>query len=95
MANTLIPLVERNLTPAEVELLDARRRRGQLLLVLGLQTLVVTLLVGILWVGQDLTQSPGLEHPMFYWCCTTGFISIVAFLWGLKLRRGFHEFTSY
>ena len=30
MANTLIPVEERMLTPDEVEMLDKRRRRGQL-----------------------------------------------------------------
>ena len=52
MANTLIPIEERNLTPAEVELIDRRRRRGQLFLVLCLQTLIVGTLV-TLWAGQD------------------------------------------
>ncbi len=95
MANTLIPIEERNLTPAEVELLDARRRRGHLLITIGFQALIVTTLVGVLWVGLDLTHSPGWMHPMFYWACLTGTISVVSFLWGLSLRRGFHEFTSY
>lgn len=95
MANTLIPIEERNLTPREVELLDARRRRGQLLLVVGLQMAVITTLVGVLWVGQDLTHSPGWVHPMFFWAATTGTISAVCLLWGMAIRRGFHEFTSY
>ena len=95
MANTLIPVEERNLTPREVELLDRRRRRGQLFLTIGLQLLVVTTLVGVLWVGQDLTHSPGWSHPMFYWAAFTGTASIICFLRGLALRRGFHEFTSY
>ncbi len=95
MANTLIPFEERTLTPHEVEQLDARRRRGQLLLVIGLQMAVVTTLVSVLWVGQDLTHSPGWSHPMFYWAATTGTASLVCFLWGMAIRRGFHEFTSY
>ena len=95
MPNTLIPIEERNLTPAQVELLDARRRRGHLLLIIGLQSLVVTTLVGVLWVGLDLAHSPGWSHPMFYWACTTGTVAVVSLLWGLSLRRGFHEFTSY
>ena len=95
MANTLIPIEERNLTPDQVETLDKRRRRGQLFLTIGLQLLVVTTLVGVLWVGQDLTHSPGWSHPMFYWAAFTGISSIVCFLRGLALRRGFHEFTSY
>lgn len=95
MANTLIPVEERSLAPIDVERVDARRRRGQLLLTIGLQMAVVTTLVGVLWVGQDLTHSPGWVHPMFYWAAATGLGSVVCLLWGLALRRGFHEFTSY
>jgi hypothetical protein len=95
MSHGSIVASERHLTPDEVELLDARRRRGHLFLVIGLQAAVVTTLVGILWVGQDLTHSPGWLHPMAYWAGFTGLISIVCFLRGLSLRRGFHEFTSY
>ena len=95
MPNTLIPAEERTLAPNQIELLDRRRRRGQLLLVIGLQLFVVTTLVGLLWVGQDLTHSPGWVHPMFYWSAVTGLASVVCFVWGSVLRRGFHEFTSY
>ena len=95
MANTLIPVAERTLTPHDVDLLDRRRRRGHLMLTIGLQMLVVTTLVGVLWVGQDLTHSPGWSHPLFYWSCLTGTASIVCFLWVLALRRVFHEYTSY
>ena len=95
MANTLIPIEERTLKPEEVEMLDRRRRRGQLLLTIGLQMTVVTTLVGVLWVGQDLTHSPGWSHPLFYWTCLTGGAALVCFLWGTALRRGFGEFTSY
>jgi hypothetical protein len=90
------PIVsEKHLTPDEVEVLDARRRRGHLLLIIGLQTAVVTTLLSVLWVGQDLVQSPGWLHPIAYWAALTGTTSIVSFLWGMKLRSGFHEFTSY
>jgi hypothetical protein len=95
MSHAVTIVSERNLTPEEVDLLDKRRRRGHLLLIIGLQTAVVTILVSVLWVGQDLTHSPGWLHPMFYWACITGTASIVSFLWGMSLRRGFHEFTSY
>lgn len=95
MSHDAVFVSERNLTPAQVEYLDRRRRRGQLLLVIGLQALVVTTLVGLLWVGQDLTHSPGWSHPMAYWAGFTGLVSVVCFLWGMSLRRGFHEFTSY
>ena len=52
MANTLLPLEERNLTPDQVELLDKRRRRGQLFLVLCLQFPIVSVLVTV-WSGQE------------------------------------------
>ena len=51
MANTLIPVQERNLTPQEVEALDRRRRRGQLFLVLCFQCVIVGTLV-TLWAGR-------------------------------------------
>jgi hypothetical protein len=86
---------ESHLTPDEVAYVDARRRRGHLLLIIGLQLTVVTTLVGVLWAGQDLVQSPGWLHPIFYWSLITGTAAIVCFLWGMKLRSGFHEFTSY
>lgn len=95
MSHAPAALSESHLTPDEVELLDKRRRRGQLLITIGFQTAIVTALVSILWVGQDLVQSPGWLHPIFYWACLTGTISLVCFLWGLSMRRGFHEFTSY
>ncbi len=94
MANLRLPLEERNLTPAEVEALDARRRRGQLGLVVGFQAAIITALLS-LWVGQDLTYSPGLQRPIFYWACVTALLSIAGFLYGLANRRGNHEFTSY
>lgn len=94
MANLRLPLEERNLNPAEVEALDARRRRGQLGLVIGFQAAIITALL-TLWVGQDLTYSPGLQRPIFYWACVTSLISISGFLYGLAKRRGSHEFISY
>ncbi|MBS1814807.1 MAG: hypothetical protein JSS87_08055 [Acidobacteria bacterium] len=93
--HTSAHLSEVRLTPAEVEALDARRRRGQLLMTISLQTACVTALVALLFVGQDLTYSPGWNRPMFYWASITGLISIVTFLIGLRLRRGNYEFTSY
>lgn len=86
---------EKHLTPHEVEVLDARRRRGQLAMTISGQTAIVCTLVSLLFVGQDLTYSPGLQRPMFYWALVTGTISVVSFLVGLSQRRGNHEFTSY
>ena len=94
MANTLLPIEERNLTPDEVEALDKRRRRGQLFLVIGFQCLIVATLLTV-WSGQDLTYSPDWHHPMFYWNAVTGLLAIFFLLNGLRLRRGLSEFISY
>ena len=94
MANTLLPIEERNLTPHEVELLDKRRRRGQLFLVLCFQNLIVSALLS-LWVGQDLTLSPGWAHPIAYLNAITLTAAVVFGMLGLRLRRGSNEFISY
>ena len=94
MANTLLPLEERNLTPEQVELLDKRRRRGQLFLVICFQFLIVGTLV-TLWSGQDWTLSPGWAHPMVYWNVAVYILALVFGIAGLRLRRGSTEFISY
>ena len=94
MANTLIPVEERNLTPDQVELLDRRRRRGQLFLVIGFQCLIVATLL-TLWSGQDATYSPGWIMPMVYWNAITFTLAFFFLLAGLRLRRGSNEFLSY
>ncbi len=94
MANMLIPAEERNLTPSEVEHLDARRRRGQAYLVIGFQTLIVGTIV-TLWAGQDATYSPGWAHPLLYWDILLFTVSATCFVRGLRLRRGLNEFFSY
>lgn len=94
MANTLLPIEERDLTPDEVEELDRRRRRGHLFLVLCFQCLIVATLVS-LWAGQDLSYSPGWFHPMFFWDCITGGAGILFGIIGIRLRRGSNEFISY
>jgi hypothetical protein len=94
MANTLIPIEERNLTPEEVDALDRRRRRGQLFLVICGQCLIVGVLV-TLWAGQDLTYSPGWARPMFYWDAVLFLLAAVFFVAGIRLRRGSQEFLSY
>jgi hypothetical protein len=93
MANTLIPIEERNLTPDEVELLDKRRRRGQLFLVLCFQSLIVGTLV-TLWSGQDATLSPGI-HPMVIWDAIAFTAALVFGVAGVRLKRGSNEFLSY
>ena len=94
MANTLIPIEERNLTPDQVEALDKRRRRGQLLLVICFQFLLVSVLL-TLWSGQDATYSPGFAHPMLYLNILTFSISAVTGVLGIALKRGSNEFISY
>lgn len=94
MANLLLPLEERTLTPDEVELLDRRRRRGQLFLVISFQCLIVATLV-TLWAGQDATLSPGWMRPMVYWDGVTFGLAAVFGFAGLHLRRGSNEFLSY
>lgn len=94
MANTLLPIEERSLTPDQVELLDKRRRRGQLYLVICFQCIIVSALL-TLWSGQDLVLSPGWIHPVFYWNVATGLGALVFGIAGIRLRRGSNEFISY
>ena len=94
MANTLIPAVERNLTPAEVDALDRRRRRGQLLLTICVQCFLVACLV-LCWSGQDATYSPGWHRPMVYWDAVLFALSVIFCIAGIALRRGTYEFMSY
>ncbi len=94
MPNYLLPPEERSLTPGEVELLDRRRRRGQLFIVLGFQFGIIATLV-TLWAGQDATYSPGWAHPMLYWDLLLFLGSFVLLVSGLRMRRGLNEFFSY
>jgi hypothetical protein len=91
MANTLLPIEERNLTPDEVERLDRRRRRCQLFLVLCFQTLII----GTLWAGQDWTLSPGWTKPMVFWDAIMFTLSLIFGIAGVQLKRGSNEFISY
>lgn len=94
MANMLIPVQERHLTPEEVEALDRRRRRGQLMLVLCGQCVIIGTLV-TLWSGQDATYSPGWARPMVYWNVILFVLAAVFFVAGISLRRGTNEYMSY
>jgi hypothetical protein len=94
MANLLLPIEERDLTPDQVELLDKRRRRGQVCLVLCFQCLIVGSLV-TLWSGQDFTLSPGWMHPMVYWNALMFVGTLVFGVAGVQLKRGSNEFFSY
>ena len=94
MANMLIPVEERHLTADEVEALDRRRRRGQLLLVLcGMCVIVGTLVT--CWSAQDWTYSPGWAKPMVYWDALLFALALIFGAAGIVLRRGTNEFMSY
>ena len=94
MSNKLIPVEERHLTPEQVDVIDRRRRRGQLLLVIGFQTLIIGTII-TLWSGQDFTYSPGWIHPLGYWDLFLFTVSLICFVSGIQLRRGSNEFFSY
>jgi hypothetical protein len=94
MLNPVLPPEERTLSPNQIEALDRRRRRGQLLLVMGFQFGIIATLV-LLWAGQDLQYSPGWAHPMFYWDSVLGLLSLTCIVSGIRLRRGLNEFFSY
>ncbi len=87
MANTLLPLEERNLTPTQVEALDKRRDLGHTFLVIAGQFLTIAVVL-LLWVGQDLSYSPGWAHPMAYYFFLALVLVAVFGVAGLVLRRG-------
>ncbi len=87
MANSLLPLEERNLTPAQIEALDKRRDLGHTFLVIAGQFAALATVL-LLWVGQDLKYSPGWLKPMaFYFAIAVALIGIFG-VTGLVLRRG-------
>jgi archaellum biogenesis protein FlaJ (TadC family) len=87
MANMLLPPEERNLTPDQVEALDKRRELGHTFLVIAGQFSVIATVL-LLWVGQDLTFSPGWMHPMAYYFLLALLLITGFGLAGLVLRRG-------
>jgi archaellum biogenesis protein FlaJ (TadC family) len=87
MANSLLPPEERNLTPDQVEALDKRRDLGHTLLVIAGQFAVIATLL-LLWIGQDLTYSPGWAHPMVFYFAIAVAIIVIFGLVGMALRRG-------
>jgi hypothetical protein len=91
MANTLIPAAERNLTPDEVEALDKRRTWGHTLqCIAGLCATIGVILW--LWIGQDLTYSPGWIRPMFYYDAAVWIAAVILAGTGAAMRRGASEF---
>jgi apolipoprotein N-acyltransferase len=90
MANMSLPPEERNLTPAQVDALDVRRRRGTVLLTIaGMFTVIAVLLT--CWVGQDLQYAPGFSRPMTYYFLVACGIVSGCLLAGLYMRRGAPE----
>ena len=87
MANPLLPPEERNLTPDQVEALDKRRDLGHTFLVIAGQFTVIAMVL-LLWVGQDLSYSPGWAHPMaYYFFLALGLVATFGIA-GMVLRRG-------
>jgi hypothetical protein len=87
MANTLLPPEERNLTPAQVEALDKRRDLGHTFLVIAGQFSVIATVL-LLWVGQDLSYSPGWAHPMAYYFFVALLLIAGFGITGMALRKG-------
>jgi hypothetical protein len=87
MPNPLLPLEERNLTPDQVEALDKRRELGHTFLVIAGQFATIATVL-LLWVGQDLSYSPGWKHPMAYYFAVVCALITGFGLTGLVLRRG-------
>lgn len=87
MANPLLPPEERSLTPEQVEALDKRRDLGHTFLVIAGQFSVIATIL-LLWVGQDLTYSPGWAHPMAYYFVIALALIAIFGITGFLLRRG-------
>jgi hypothetical protein len=82
-----IPEAERNLTPAQVALLDKRRQWGLVYQVISGQFAFFAVLL-LLWSGQDLTYGPGWVHPMFYYNVVAALLAVTFGMYGTYLRRG-------
>lgn len=93
MANLSIPMDERNMTPDDVETVMKRRQWGLVLQVISGQFGFFSVLL-LLWSGQDLTYSPHLLHPMFYYNVLAFAAAIVLGLYGSYLKRGSDEYHS-
>lgn len=91
MANTLLPIEEQNLTPDQVELLDRRRNRGFMLMVISGQFIIIAIVL-LLWLVQDWVYAPGFAHPIVYYFIFSLIVSGLAGVSGAYLRRGAPEF---
>jgi hypothetical protein len=91
MANTLIPVDERDLTPNQVERLDKRRNRGFMYMVIAGQFAIISVVL-LLWLVQDLTYAPGWAHPVAYYFAFSVLVTGFCGTTGAYLRRGAPEF---
>jgi hypothetical protein len=91
MANTLLPIEERSLTPDQVAWLDKRRSFGMTLLVVSGQFGIITTVL-LLWLVQDLTYAPGWAHPVAYYFAFSVLVAAISGMAGMYLRRGAPEF---
>jgi apolipoprotein N-acyltransferase len=87
MENSLLPPEERNLTPDQVEALDKRRELGHTFLVIAGQFAVIATIL-LLWVGQDLSYSPGWAHPIAYYFFIAIALILAFGIGGMALRKG-------
>jgi hypothetical protein len=91
MANILLPVEERTLTPNQVARLDNRRNTGFMLMVISGQFGIVATVL-LLWLVQDLTYAPGWAHPVAYYFAFSLIVSGLTGLAGAYMRRGAPEF---
>ena len=78
-------------SPAEVEAIDRRRQWGLNFLVISGQFGFFAILLTV-WSGQDVTYSPGMLHPMFYYNALCFLLAAGFGAYGSYLRRGQPEF---
>ena len=91
MANTFIPVEERDLTPNQVERLDKRRNRGFMFMVVAGQFAIISVVL-LLWLVQDVTYAPGWAHPILYYFIFSVLVTGSCGMTGAYLRRGAPEF---
>jgi hypothetical protein len=87
MANILIPVHEQTATPDQIEATEKRRQWGLTFQVIAGQFAFFAVLL-TLWSGQDLTYSPHMMHPMFYYNVIAGAAAVILGMYGSYLKRG-------
>ena len=87
MANSLLPPEERTSHSRPGGGAGQAARTGHTLLVIAGQFAAIAAIL-LLWVGQDLTWSPGWAHPMAYYFGISLVIIAVCGIVGFVLRRG-------